>query len=60
VGQLARRLRGKYIDKRSENLKARLEEVESGKYDTEIDGLMKMDAVEIKDVYSNRNIEAEE
>lgn len=60
VGQLARRLRGKYIDKRSKNLKARLEEIESGKYDAEIDGLMKMDAAEIKDVYSNRKIEAEE
>ncbi len=60
VGQLARRLRGKYIDKRSEDLKVRLKEIESGKYDAEIDGLMKMGAEEIKNVYSNRKIEAEE
>jgi len=60
VGQLARRLRGKYIDKRSENLKVRLEEIESGKYDAEIEDLMKMGAEEIKNVYSNRKIEAEE
>jgi len=59
VSQLARRLRGKYLDKRSENLKIRLQEIESRKYDDEIEKLMKKDKKEIVAIYSNREIEAE-
>jgi heterodisulfide reductase subunit C len=58
VGQLARRLRGKYLDKESENLRNRLEEIEQGKYDTEIDELMKMDKDKVVEIYKSRTIEA--
>ena len=59
VSQLARRLRGKYLDKRSENLKIRLQEIESRKYDDEIEKLMKKDKKGILTMYSQRKIEAE-
>jgi heterodisulfide reductase subunit C len=60
VSQLARRLRGKYIDKRSKNLSNRLKEVENRKYDKEIEKLMKKDKKELVKLYSSRKIEAEE
>ena len=60
VSQLARRLRGKYIDPKSKNLVKRLKEIENRKYDGEIEKLMKMDAKEIMELYKNREIEAEE
>jgi len=60
VSQLARRLRGKYIDTKSKNLAKRLKEVESRKYDSEIEKLMKMDKKEILELYKNRKIEVEE
>lgn len=59
VSQLSRRLRGKYIDPRSKNLAKRLKEIENGKYDEEIEKLMKMDKKKIKKLYSDREIEAE-
>jgi hypothetical protein len=60
VSQLARRLRGKYIDTRSKNLVARLKEVENRKYDSEIEKLIKLDKKEIMQLYKDRKIEAEE
>jgi succinate dehydrogenase/fumarate reductase-like Fe-S protein len=60
VSQLARRLRGKYIDPRSKNLANRLKEIENRKYDDEIEKLMKMDKKEITDIYKKRKIEAQE
>jgi len=60
VSQLARRLRGKYIDPRSKNLAKRLKEIENKVYDVDINKLMKMDKKEIVKVYSDRKIEAEE
>ena len=60
VSQLARRLRGKYLDTRSKNLSKRLKEIENRKYDTEIEKLIKMDKKEIMELYKNRKIEAEE
>ena len=60
VSQLARRLRGKYIDTKSKNLAKRLKEVESRKYDSEIEKLIKMDNKEIMELYKNRKIEVEE
>src|SRR4030043_1646114 len=60
VSQLARRLRGKYLDKRSKNLAQRLKEIEDRKYDDEIDKLIKMEKKEITELYKNRKIEAEE
>ena len=60
VSQLARRLRGKYIDTKSKNLAKRLKEIENKKYDGEIGKLMKMAKKDIMKMYSNRKIEAEE
>lgn len=59
VAQLARRLRGKYLDTRSENLKTRLAEMEGRKYDGEIDGMVAADDAKIREMYSARKIEAE-
>ena len=59
VGQLARRLRGKYIDPESKNLKKRLQEIESGKYDREIDDMVSMDDDKIIQMYRERKIEAQ-
>ncbi len=59
MSQLARRLRGKYLDKRSENLKKRLQEIENRKFDSELDKLMKKDKQEITSIYAKRKIEAE-
>jgi succinate dehydrogenase/fumarate reductase-like Fe-S protein len=60
LSQLARRLRGKYIDPKSKNLAKRLKEVEQRKYDDEIEKLMKISKKEITELYKNRKIEAEE
>ncbi len=59
VSQLARRLRGKYIDPRSEHLAKRIKEIENKKYDDEIKKLMEMDKKAITNLYSERKIEAE-
>ena len=60
VSQLARRLRGKYMDTRSKNLSKRIKEIESRKYDSEIEKMIKMDKHGITELYKNRKIEAEE
>jgi len=60
LSQLARRLRGKYIDPKSKNLVKRLNEIENKKYDVEINKLIEMDKKEIMKIYSDRKIEAEE
>jgi heterodisulfide reductase subunit C len=60
VSQLARRVRGKYIDTRSTNLANRLKEIKEKKYDSEIKKLMGMDKKDIMKQYTNRTIEAEE
>ncbi|MBI5001408.1 MAG: 4Fe-4S dicluster domain-containing protein [Euryarchaeota archaeon] len=59
VGQLARRLRGKYIDKKSENLRKRLEELKGGKYAPEIEEMMKLPVQELRKRYKDRKIEAQ-
>ena len=60
LSQLARRLRGKYIDPKSKNLTNRLKEIENQRYDGEIEKLMKMSAKEITELYKKRDIEVEE
>jgi len=60
VSQLARRIRGKYLDTKSKNLVQRLREIENRKYDSEIEKLIKMDKKRIVDLYRKRKIEAEE
>jgi len=59
LSQLARRLRGKYIDKKSKNLAKRLKEIENGQYDNDIEKLMKMSKAELTEIYTQREIEAE-
>ena len=59
LAQLARRLRGKYIDSKSKNLSNRLKEIDNRKYDDEIEKLIKMPKKEIIELYKNREIEAE-
>lgn len=60
VGQLARRLRGRYLDPWSRDLDGRLAEIEAGTYDGEIGELMCMDADSIRKRYGERDIEAVE
>jgi len=60
VSQLARRLRGKYLDSKSKNLEKRLKEIKDKKYDDEINKLMTMDKKNIEKLYVERKIEAEE
>lgn len=59
VGQLSRRLRGKYLDIKSKHLKKRLKEVKDGKYDKEIAEMMAKDKQGIMKLYRERKIEAE-
>lgn len=60
VGQLARRLRGKYLDPRSKDLAKRLGEIADGMYDSEIEKLVCMEETALKQRYDDRKIEAEE
>ena len=60
LAQLARRLRGKYIDLRSKDLSKRIKEIENRKFDDEIDKLMKMEKKDIMNLYKNRKIEDED
>jgi len=57
VSQLARRLRGKYIDPKSKNLAKRLKEIENEKYDSDVEKLMKMSRNDVIKLYSNRKLE---
>jgi len=59
LAQLARRLRGKYLDPKSKNLAKRLKEIDNRKYDDEIEKLMKMSKENIMELYKSRKIEAE-
>lgn len=59
VSQLARRLRGKYIDSKSKNLTKRLSEIQNRKYDDEIEKLIKMEKKDIMELYKDRKIEAD-
>ncbi len=58
VGQLARRLRGKYLDPRSKDLEKRLGEIRNGQYDADIEELMCMEDSAIREKYANRKIES--
>lgn len=60
VAQLARRLRGKYLDPKSLNLSRRIKEIEEGKYEDKINKLMKASKEEIVKLYKSRKIESEE
>ncbi|MBC7104354.1 MAG: 4Fe-4S dicluster domain-containing protein [Firmicutes bacterium] len=57
VGLLARRLYGRHVAPRAEHLARRVEEIKAGKFDAEIERLMRMDRVELQKLYDARDIE---
>ena len=57
VGQLARRVYGKFV-KKSNQLNKRLNELNKGKFNAELDELMKMDKAVITEKYSERDLES--
>ena len=59
VAILCRRLYGRYLAKKSDYLATRLEELRAGKFDAEIEELMKMSREELKERYYARDIEPE-
>lgn len=54
---LARRLYGRYLAPSTAHLKARLEELDEGAFDRELDKLMGMDREELAELYNQRDIE---
>jgi heterodisulfide reductase subunit C len=57
VGQLARRLYGKYILPRSPHLLERNKEIDAGTFDEEMSKLTEMELDELKKIYSERDTE---
>ena len=57
VGQLAKRLYGRYLSPRSKGLEKRLQEIKRNKYDKEYKELMKMKTKDIKKKYYERDTE---
>ena len=58
VALLARRLTGRYVFPEAQHLKNRVEEIEQGAFDDDIARLMQMSRDELRELYSNREIEA--
>ena len=57
VGMLAKRLYGKYLSTESKQLKKRIREVKSRKYDKDYKKLMKMAEKDLKKLYYDRDLE---
>ncbi|MFX1511551.1 MAG: 4Fe-4S dicluster domain-containing protein [Promethearchaeota archaeon] len=57
VGQLARRLYGKYMSETPESLDKRVDEVEKAVYDKEVDEWIQLDLEDLKKTYSTRDME---
>lgn len=57
VGLLCRRLHGKYLAGQAPHLKDRISELNEGKFDEEIEKLMKSSKEELAELYNNRDIE---
>ena len=60
VAILGRRLYGKYIAPKAEHLASMVKEVEGGKYEQMLRGLMDTNEDELKNLYNNREIEPEQ
>jgi succinate dehydrogenase/fumarate reductase-like Fe-S protein len=60
VAILARRLYGRYLAPRSEHLEERLEEIEAGEFDAQLDELKQLSRDELVERYETRDIEPEE
>lgn len=59
ISQLARCLYGKYLAKKSKNLEKRVKEIEEGKYDKELDKLVKMKTEDIIKLYKEGETESQ-
>ena len=57
VGLLCRRLHGKYLAGQAPHLKDRITELSEGKFDKELEKLMKSSKDELAELYNNRDIE---
>jgi len=57
VAQLARRLYGRYLAPRAEHLSQRVAEIEEGKFEEELDRLVRMGKEELSKLYEAREIE---
>ena len=57
VGLLCRRLFAKYLVLKSEQLEKRIQEIEKGKFDSEIKELMNMDEEQLRERYKKRDME---
>jgi ferredoxin len=57
VGILSKRLTGRYLRKESKELDDRLEEINSGKYNSEYVKLMGLDKVALSELYYGRDVE---
>jgi len=57
VGILARRLYGRYLSPESKQLKKRIREVNSQKFDKEFKKMMKMEEKDLKKIYYDRDME---
>jgi len=55
--QLVRRLYGKYMMPKAKHVEERVKEIESGKYEEELNRLMSLPLEELKKIYSSRSIE---
>ena len=60
IAILGRRLYGKYIASKAEHLASMVKEVEKGKYEQMLRGLMDTDEEGLKDLYNKREIEPEQ
>jgi succinate dehydrogenase/fumarate reductase-like Fe-S protein len=60
VGILGRRLYAKYMMPKAEHLASRIEEMEKGKFQKDLDDLMKMSREELQKLYDSRDIEPED
>ncbi|MEW6070502.1 MAG: 4Fe-4S dicluster domain-containing protein [Candidatus Thermoplasmatota archaeon] len=59
VAQLARRLYGKYMTKKSKNQEKRLKEIEDGKFEKKFEELTALPLEKAKELYKKREIEEE-
>ena len=57
IAQLVRRLYGKYVQPRAGHLENRIQEIQSGKYDTMLDELTKMGKDKLEELYKARERE---
>ena len=60
IAILCRRLYGKHMAPKAEHVKARAEEISKGKFDKELNNLMKSDIQTLRKLYNKRHIEPEE